>query len=58
MLRGKASKILGMKLRRMLDREETEPKVAQDRACIWKSSTEGKSTYTSRLCFFEEKKLV
>ena len=49
--------ILGMKLRRMIGQEETEPKVAQD-SCpgSWQCSTEGRSTYTSALFFFLRKR--
>lgn len=44
----------GMKLKRIIGQEETEPKVAWDRAHNWKSSTAGKSMYASML-FVDEK---
>lgn len=37
-----------MKLKRMIDRKETEPKVAWDSTCGWKSGP-GRSVYASML---------
>lgn len=45
-----------MKLKRLIGQEETEPKVAWDRACGWKSSL-GRSAY-ARMLGFEERKAV
>ena len=49
MLRGLDIVFWCMKLKRIIDQEETEQKVAWDTACSWKSSTVGKSNYASML---------
>lgn len=55
MLRGIHIGYWGMRLKRMIDQEETEPKCAYDAARSWKSSAVRKSIY-ARMLFLEERK--